>query len=102
MSSLSRSRALARAHLAIREVDLVEARRWLDGCLARRSRDPAVWRMRLEWALAANRPDEVRRTLPHLPADEEPEGRALTLRAWLAARRDDRAAERRALEEKIR
>ncbi len=57
--------------------------------------------MTLEWALAANRPDEVRSALPHLPADEEPDGRALTLRAWLAAQRNDRKAERRALEEKI-
>jgi tetratricopeptide (TPR) repeat protein len=92
---------LARANLAIREGDLDEARRWLDRCLACHPQDAAVWRMTLEWALAANRPDEVRRTLSHLPADEEPAGRALTLRAWLAARRDDREAERLALEEKI-
>ncbi len=93
---------LARANLAIREGDFEEARRRLDRCLARRPEDPAVWRMRLDWALAANRPDEVRRILPHLPADDEPEGRALTLRAWLAARRGDHPAERHALEAKIK
>jgi hypothetical protein len=36
-----------------------------------------------------------------LPADEEPPGRALALRAWLAAARNDREAERRALAETI-
>ncbi len=68
---------LARAHLAIRTGDFAEAEGWLGRCLARRPEDPAVWRMKLEWALAANRPDEVRRTLPHLPADEEPAGPCL-------------------------
>ena len=37
------------------------------------------------------------RSCPDLPADEEPPGRALALRAWLAAHRHDRDAERRAL-----
>jgi tetratricopeptide (TPR) repeat protein len=92
---------LARAHLALRVGDLEEARSQLARCLERRPEDTAVWRMMLEWALAANRPDEVRKILPHLPADEEPEGRALALRAWLAANRRDREAERRALSEKI-
>ena len=89
---------LARAHLAIRSGDLAEADAWLARCLARRPEDPAVWRMKLEWALAADRPDEVRRTLRHLPADEEPAGRVLSLRAWLAAHRHDREAERTRLE----
>ncbi len=90
---------LARAHLAIRLGDLDEARLWLDRCLTHRPEDPAVWRMKLEWALASDRPEEVRRTLPHLPADEEPEGRVLALRVWLAAHQNDREAERRALKE---
>src|SRR6185312_1214019 len=76
-------------------------RRWLDRCLGQRPEDTAAWRMALEWALAADRPDEVRNILPRLPADEEPEGRALALRAWLAAHRHDREAERRALTEKM-
>ena len=37
---------------------------------------PAVWRMKLEWALAADRVDEVRLASSHLPADEESPGRA--------------------------
>src|SRR5262249_17954025 len=92
---------LARAHLSIKEGDLAEARRWLDRSRGRGPEDAAVWRMALEWALAADRPDEVRNILPRLPADEEPAGRALALRAWLAARRHDREAERRALTEKM-
>jgi thioredoxin-like negative regulator of GroEL len=85
---------LARAHLGIRLGEFDEAKRWLDRCLARRRADPAAWRMMLEWALAADRPDEVRRALPHLPADAEPEGRVPALRAWLAAHRGDCEAER--------
>ena len=88
---------LARAHLAIRLGDLDEARQWLDRCLARRPEDPAVWRMKLEWALACRPARRGRTALPHLPADEEPEGRVLALRAWLAAHRHDRETERRAL-----
>jgi tetratricopeptide (TPR) repeat protein len=88
---------LARAHLAVRTGDFALAEEWLDRCLARRPDDPAVWRMRLEWALAADRPDEVVRTLPHLPLDLEPESRVPALEAWLARRRNDRDAERRAL-----
>src|SRR5262249_22601789 len=92
---------LARAHLALKVGDLAEARSWLDRCRERRPDDTAVWRMELEWALAADRLGEVRNALSHLPADEEPEGRAPALRAWLASRRHDREAERRALAEKI-
>jgi enediyne biosynthesis protein E4 len=92
---------LARAHLSIRAGDIADAEAWLARCLARRPDDSAVWRMKLEWALAFDRPDELRRTLPHLPVDEEPVGRVLALRAWLAAHRHDRDAERRALKELV-
>jgi tetratricopeptide (TPR) repeat protein len=92
---------LARAHLSIRTGDIADAERWLARCLARRPEDSAVWRMKLEWALAADRPDELWHTLPHLPIDEEPAGRVFALRAWLAAHRHDRDAERRALKELV-
>ncbi len=88
---------LARAHLAIRLGDFEEARQWLDRCLARRPEDPAVWRMKLQWALACDRPEEVRTVLPHLPADEEPVDRVLSLRVWMAAHQHDRETQRRAL-----
>ena len=70
-------------------------------CLGRRPDDPAVWRMKLDWALAADRVDEVRLASSHLPADEESPGRLLALQAWLAAHRQDRDAERRFLRERI-
>ena len=77
---------LARAHLAIRLGEFAEAEEWLERCLARRPDDPVVWRMKLDCALAAGRPDQVREALPHLPAALEPSDRLPALRAWLAAR----------------
>jgi len=92
---------LARAHLAIRIGQFAEAQQWLDRCLKRRPEDPAVWRMKLDWALSAGRPDEVRSTLPHLPAAHEPEGLIPALRAWFAVRQRDPEAERGALRQAI-
>ena len=80
---------LGRAHLATRLGHFDEAKSWLDRCLARRPDDPVVWRMRLDWALAADRPAELREALAHLPAGAEPEHRVWALRAWLAERRGD-------------
>jgi tetratricopeptide (TPR) repeat protein len=90
---------LAQAHLAIRVGDFAKAKAWLDRCHARRPDDLAVWRMTLEWALGADRPEDVLRTLPHLPANQEPEGRVHALRAWLASRQNDRETERRELKQ---
>ncbi len=92
---------LARAHLAIRSGNLEEADRWLARCLNRRPDDPAVWRMKLDWALAADRVNAARLASSHLPADEESPGRVLSIQAWLAAHRQDRDAERRFLKERI-
>ncbi len=92
---------LGRAHLAMRIGDFAEAARWLDRCLARRPEDPAVWRMKLETALASDQPQEVRRALPHLPVSLEPENRAATLRAWLAERQGDLEAQRQAFKQQI-
>ncbi len=52
----------------------------------------------LDWGLATEQVAEVRRALTHLPAERVPPGRVEDLRAWLASRRGDAAAERRALE----
>ncbi len=89
------------AHLAIDTGQLAEARRRLDACLGRRPDDPAVWQAVLDWALAAERVDQVQEALAHLPVERSPPGRVEALRAWLAARRGDAAAERRALEQLV-
>ena len=75
---------LGRAHLAIRLGRFDEAEGWLERCLVRRPDDPVVWRMRLNWALAADRPADAREALTHLPALAEPESRILFLRTWFA------------------
>ncbi len=89
---------LGRAYLATRTGDFAEADRWLQACLERRPDDPAVWRQRLDWALAAGRPEEVLESARHLPVDDDSESLALKIRAWFASRRGDRDAERSALE----
>ena len=47
------------ATLARRQGRFEEARGWLDRCLERRPTDPAVWRVRLDWARAAEDEAEV-------------------------------------------
>jgi Tfp pilus assembly protein PilF len=89
---------LGRANLAIRTGDLGEAERWLDACERSRADDVAVWRARLAWGVAARRVDAVQRALKHLSTASATPGQVHRLRAWLAARRGDVAAERRELE----
>jgi enediyne biosynthesis protein E4 len=92
---------LAQAYLATLAGRYDEAKVHLDACLRRRPDDPAAWRADLNWARATEREDEARRAARHLPADRFTEAEVLDLRAWLAARRADAAAERRALERLI-
>ncbi len=92
---------LARAYLALRDGRLVEARSWLDACRRRRADDPVVWKARLEWAIAADRPDEAAAALPFVGADDLSPARVHELRAWFASHRGDLAAERRALEQAV-
>ena len=87
------------ANLATRTGQLEEARKWLDACLRRRPEDPAVWRIRLDWARASESESEVRRALAHLPPDRVPNTTLLSLRAWFARRAGDTAGEQRALEQ---
>jgi tetratricopeptide (TPR) repeat protein len=89
---------LGKANLAIRVGAYDEAARWLDSCLRRRPADRPVWRARLDWALATDRVAEVQEALEHLPAEESTPAQVERLAAWLATRRGDDAAERRALE----
>jgi tetratricopeptide (TPR) repeat protein len=89
------------AALATRQGQFEEARRWLDRCLDRRPADPAVWRVRLDWARAAENESEVRRALAHVSPDQVTPTEVLSLRAWFARRAGDTDGERRALEEII-
>jgi enediyne biosynthesis protein E4 len=89
---------LAWARLAIGTGQFDDARRRLKDCLGRRPEDPAVWHALLDWGLATEQVDEVRLALGHLPSERLPPARVEALRGWLAARRGDAVAERRALE----
>jgi enediyne biosynthesis protein E4 len=89
---------LALADLATRTGHLDEAAEYLTRCEGARPGDPVVWRAKLEWARVAGRADEAMRAAGHLPASAVRASRVLELRAWLAACRGDRAAERAALE----
>ena len=88
---------LALADLATRSGHLDEAGDLLTRCEGAQPGDSAVWRARLEWAQAADRPDELMRAAGHLPAAGFPKKRLLKLSAWLALQRGDRRAEREAL-----
>jgi hypothetical protein len=92
---------LALADLATRTGRFEEAEKWLMRCERARPDDRAVWRARLDWAQAADRPDEVVRAASHMPVSLFTQARVLELRAWIAARRGDRQAERAALESRI-
>ncbi len=92
---------LGRANLAIRSGALEDAARWLDACLRKRREDAAVWRARLDWAMAAGRVDAVRAALEHLPAAESSPVQVRRVAAWLAAREGRPESERRALERLI-
>jgi tetratricopeptide (TPR) repeat protein len=85
---------LALANLETRAGRFKQAGGWLERCERARPDDPAVWRSRLDWARAADRPDEVLRAASHLPARTFDQARVLELRAWLAGRGGDRQAER--------
>ncbi len=92
---------LGRGYLALREGRLDEAQSWFDACRRKRPDDPAVWRARLEWAMAADRTGEAAEALPHLDVNDFPPARVHEIRAWFAARRGDSGAERQALEHAI-
>jgi len=88
---------LGRANLAIRTGRFDEAARWLGACLQRRPDDPAVWRARLDLARASGDREGVWQALDRLSAETLAPAEVLRLRAWLAARLGDVAAERTAL-----
>jgi tetratricopeptide (TPR) repeat protein len=89
---------LGKANLAMRVGAYDEAAQWLAACLRRRPEDVPVWRARLDWAVATNRVPDAGDAMKHLPGQESSPAQVQRLTAWLAARRGDRGAERRALE----
>ena len=89
---------LGRANLAIRTGDLKDAERWLDQCEKKRPDDRAVWRSRLEWAMATDRMDAVERAMTHMPDVVSPSAARHRINAWLAGHRGDFAKERSELE----
>ena len=86
---------LWKANLAVRAGSKQEAAQWLERCLARRPTDPAVWRARLDWAVATNRPPAAREALKHLPAAAWNSSEIDRLTAWFAAQRGDDEAEQK-------
>jgi tetratricopeptide (TPR) repeat protein len=88
---------LSRANVAIQTGQFAEASIWLDRCLRRRPLDPAVWRLRLDWARAADNLAGARRAMAFVPAADLTEQERLNLRAWLASRIGKKKAEREAL-----
>src|SRR5262249_30002308 len=89
------------AHLGLRTGRFEEAGKWLDACLGRRPDDPAVWRLRLDWARGSGNEPEVGRARAPRPAARVPPSEVLALRAWFALRAGDAERERRALEELV-
>ena len=88
---------LVRAALATRTGHHDEAARELDALCGARPDDPATYRARLDWAVAAGRPVEAADAVRRLPAEHLSPRAVLSLRVWAAALRADPAAERRFL-----
>jgi tetratricopeptide (TPR) repeat protein len=84
---------LGLADLAIRTGRFDDAEGWLKRALSKRPRDPVVWRARLNWALAADRIEELARVAPHVPLERVSPSELLAIRARLARRRGDAESE---------
>ena len=93
---------LGRAHHAIKTGNFRVAARWLESCLKRRPDDPAVWRGRLELALATDDVAGFWAASAHLPADRFDATAVQELRVWLTARQGRTAVERLELEALVR
>jgi tetratricopeptide (TPR) repeat protein len=88
----------AKAHFCTQIGEFAEAEKWLIAAEKRLTSDKPYWRTRLEWALAADRPDQVADCLTHLPADPLEVER---ITAWFAARQGDPSTEIKALKQSI-
>ncbi|QEH38840.1 FG-GAP repeat protein [Aquisphaera giovannonii] len=92
---------LGRANHDILVGRLASASEWLERCLGRRPDDPAVWRARLDLAVASDDAGAFLLAASHLPAGQFEAIEVQGLRAWLAARNGDAEGERRALQEVV-
>jgi tetratricopeptide (TPR) repeat protein len=89
---------LGRANQAILTGRFDEAAGWLDRCLGRRPVDPAVWKARLDLAMATDDVAEFWTAIERLPSDAFGGPALHALRAWLAGERHDQAGESAELE----
>jgi tetratricopeptide (TPR) repeat protein len=87
---------LGRGNLATRTGRYEEAAGWLDRCRWRPD-DPAVWRGRLELAMAREDADAAREALRRLPDGEVAPAEVVEWRAWFAAAAGDADREEQAL-----
>jgi len=92
---------LARANHDILIGHLTSAAKWLDRCLNRRPDDPAIWRARLDLAVASDDVRAFHAAVSRLPAGLFESVEIKKLRAWLAAHKGDTGIERRALQDLI-
>jgi tetratricopeptide (TPR) repeat protein len=86
---------LGRARQAIRTGQLGDAATWLQRCLDRRPDDPAVWRARLDLAVAAEDLARFWEAAGRIPLETLHPREMAAFRWWLAARSGDLRAERR-------
>jgi tetratricopeptide (TPR) repeat protein len=92
---------LGLADLLTRQGRYAEADDFLKRCEATRPDDAAVWTARIDWGVAADRPDEVLKASEHLLASNLRPARILELKAWLAAKSGNQDSEKAALESLI-
>ncbi len=93
---------LGRVHLAVIAGRFRDAADWLDRSLKKRPDDSAVWRARLDLALATDDVAAFWDAVAHLPADRFDASGIHALRAWLAARSGEAAVEREELNAQVR
>jgi enediyne biosynthesis protein E4 len=88
---------LSKANLAIRAKSYQEAAQWIERCLDKQPEEPAVWRARLDWAMATGHTTTAREALKHLPASGWDSREIEKLAAWFAAQNGDDETEKEAL-----
>ncbi len=93
---------LGKANHAILTGRFDEATGWLDRCARKRPEDESVWEARLALARATDDLDGFWESVAHLPENHFDAAAVSSMRAWLAARRGDVAAEREELTGLIR
>jgi enediyne biosynthesis protein E4 len=88
---------LGRANQAILTGRFGDAAGWVDRCVARRPFDPAVWKARLDLAMATDDVPGFWAALERLPDDKFDGPAVHALRAWLASERRDQSLESKEL-----